>query len=60
VALAQRLRCTERSVVIADPLNQAADEIEILFNPAQAVDLYGDGVTEATEWPKRNLCVFNT
>jgi predicted RecB family nuclease len=31
-----------------------ADEIEILFNPATAVDLYNDVVTKATEWPTRD------
>jgi uncharacterized protein len=28
-----------------------ADEIEALFDPAQAVDLYNDVVIKATEWP---------
>jgi predicted RecB family nuclease len=31
-----------------------ADEIETLFNPATAVDLYNDVVTKATEWPTRD------
>jgi uncharacterized protein len=31
-----------------------ADEIETLFNPATAVDLYNDVVTRATEWPTRD------
>jgi predicted RecB family nuclease len=32
----------------------AADEIEILFDPARAVDLYNNVVTKATEWPTRD------
>ncbi len=31
-----------------------ADEIETLFDPATAVDLYNDVVTKATEWPTRD------
>jgi len=31
-----------------------ADEIEVLFSPAAAVDLYNDVVTKATEWPTRD------
>jgi predicted RecB family nuclease len=31
-----------------------ADEIETLFDPARAVDLYNDVVTKATEWPTRD------
>jgi predicted RecB family nuclease len=31
-----------------------SDEIEALFNPATAVDLYNDVVTKATEWPTRD------
>jgi predicted RecB family nuclease len=31
-----------------------ADEIEALFDPARAVDLYNDVVTRATEWPTRD------
>jgi predicted RecB family nuclease len=31
-----------------------ADEIETLFKPATAIDLYNDVVTKATEWPTRD------
>jgi predicted RecB family nuclease len=31
-----------------------ADAIERLFNPARAIDLYGDVVLQATEWPTRD------
>lgn len=31
-----------------------ADAIERLFDPARAVDLYGDVVMKATEWPTRD------
>jgi len=30
------------------------DDVERLFDPAQAVDLYGDVVLKATEWPTRD------
>lgn len=29
----------------------SAEDIEVLFNPARAIDLYNDVVTKATEWP---------
>ena len=32
----------------------SGDEIEILFDPTRAVDLYNDVVTKATEWPTRD------
>jgi uncharacterized protein len=32
----------------------SADDIERLFDPARAVDLYGDVVIKATEWPTRD------
>ena len=31
-----------------------SEEIETLFDPARAVDLYNDVVTKATEWPTRD------
>jgi predicted RecB family nuclease len=31
-----------------------ADAIERLFDPARAIDLYGDVVLQATEWPTRD------
>jgi predicted RecB family nuclease len=32
----------------------SADDIERLFDPARAIDLYGDVVIKATEWPTRD------
>src|SRR5262249_18443649 len=32
----------------------SAEDIESLFDPARAVDLYGDVVIKATEWPTRD------
>jgi predicted RecB family nuclease len=32
----------------------SAEDIECLFDPARAVDLYGDVVIKATEWPTRD------
>jgi predicted RecB family nuclease len=32
----------------------SADDIERLFDPARAIDLYGDVVLKATEWPTRD------
>lgn len=32
----------------------SADDIERLFNPERAIDLYGDVVIKATEWPTRD------
>ncbi len=32
-------------------------EIEALFDPALAIDLYGDVVTKATEWPTRDYSI---
>jgi predicted RecB family nuclease len=32
----------------------SADDVERLFNPARAIDLYGDVVIRATEWPTRD------
>ena len=34
-----------------------ADEIEALFDPARAVDLYSDVVLKATEWPTRDYSI---
>jgi predicted RecB family nuclease len=34
-----------------------ADDIERLFDPARAVDLYGDVVLKATEWPTRDYSI---
>lgn len=34
-----------------------ADEIEALFDPARAVDLYFDVVLKATEWPTRDYSI---
>lgn len=34
-----------------------ADDIERLFDPARAVDLYGDVVIKATEWPTRDYSI---
>ena len=35
----------------------AADDIEQLFDPKRAVDLYGDVVLKATEWPTRDYSI---
>ncbi|OYX56012.1 MAG: hypothetical protein B7Y86_11225 [Brevundimonas subvibrioides] len=35
----------------------SADEIERLFNPARAIDLYNDVVTRATEWPTNDQSI---
>lgn len=35
----------------------SADEIEALFDPATAVDLYFDVVLKATEWPTRDFSI---
>jgi predicted RecB family nuclease len=32
----------------------SAEDIEQLFDPARAIDLYGDVVIKATEWPTRD------
>ena len=35
----------------------SAEEIERLFDPARAVDLYGDVVLKSTEWPTRDYSI---
>jgi len=35
----------------------SADDIERLFDPARAIDLYGDVVLKATEWPTRDYSI---
>lgn len=35
----------------------SADDIEKLFNPTRAIDLYGDVVLKATEWPTRDYSI---
>jgi predicted RecB family nuclease len=35
----------------------SADDIEQLFDPARAIDLYGDIVLKATEWPTRDYSI---
>ena len=35
----------------------SAEELEALFDPARAVDLYFDVVQKATEWPTRDLSI---
>jgi len=32
----------------------AADEIETIFDPSRAIDLYNDVIVKATEWPTRD------
>ena len=34
-----------------------ADDVEALFNPATAIDLYYDVVVKATEWPTRDYSI---
>jgi hypothetical protein len=35
----------------------SAEDIETLFDPAQAVDLYFDVVLKATQWPTRDFSI---
>lgn len=35
----------------------SADDIDRLFDPARAIDLYGDIVLKATEWPTRDYSI---
>jgi hypothetical protein len=43
-----------RKLQIRYPDVCSIDEIETLFDPTRAVDLYNDVVTKATEWPTRD------
>ena len=49
--------CKQQDRRRADSDVCSADEIEELFDPAHAIDLYYDVVKKATEWPTWNLSI---
>jgi hypothetical protein len=52
-------RTTYRKLQARFPEVCSADDIEALFHPARAIDLYSDVVAKLTEWPTHDHSILS-